>query len=538
MRACTFGVSVDAGNVTDDNTTTTLASEPGATNHRRTPVAEQTANTENAENTEQGDQPAKKSAAKKSTAKKAAQKGPSAGTRAAVKKVGDKLEGERQERIAIQAIDKAHDTLMDAFEDADHPGHAEAVAYFEDLAARLDDERGIEKPTDVFTALWAVMRDVRYVGKNGRNEDQNYPFRGIDDVMNALGPAMRRHGLLMFPKVMRRDHERFPKPNNKFGTAVQVDVRYRFLFAPGGKDDYVDVEVPGESIDASDKATAKAMSVALRTAMLQTFALPTYDTDPDQHNPEIQAPQPLTAEEVQAAAGWAADQLDLDAAFLRVRESFGGRPMEGVVLTTKAGTDMNPDEYLTYVQEQVTEQRARKEAEAARAQQDADAHGDAQETRNDDAHEDAQPARTEDAQPAQGRDFANAQEATEAARERAQEAPAQEQAAQRPGPNAWVKIAKDELEFQAKALGVDFSVHAQSVLAEDGRPNFNRCVTWIPKQRPLVCEALREQGHASAADAYEHVGNAFPIKMGVILEGIDQADRDALANMQPQGAQQ
>ena len=40
---------------------------------------------------------------------------------------------------------------------------------------------------------------------------------------------------------------------------------------------------PGESLDTSDKGTAKAMSVAYRIALLQIFALPTQEptTDPD-----------------------------------------------------------------------------------------------------------------------------------------------------------------------------------------------------------------------------------------------------------------
>jgi hypothetical protein len=39
--------------------------------------------------------------------------------------------------------------------------------------------------------------------------------------------------------------------------------------------------VAAEAFDSGDKATAKAMSVAYRTFMLQTFCLPTDEPDPD-----------------------------------------------------------------------------------------------------------------------------------------------------------------------------------------------------------------------------------------------------------------
>jgi hypothetical protein len=39
--------------------------------------------------------------------------------------------------------------------------------------------------------------------------------------------------------------------------------------------------VASEAFDSGDKATAKAMSVALRTFLLQAFMLPTDDKDPD-----------------------------------------------------------------------------------------------------------------------------------------------------------------------------------------------------------------------------------------------------------------
>jgi hypothetical protein len=59
---------------------------------------------------------------------------------------------------------------------------------------------------------------------------------------------------------------------------ARIEVRYSFT---DGTDTIATV-VAGEAMDAGDKATAKAMSVAFRTALLQTFCLPTDEKDPDE----------------------------------------------------------------------------------------------------------------------------------------------------------------------------------------------------------------------------------------------------------------
>jgi len=70
-----------------------------------------------------------------------------------------------------------------------------------------------------------------------------------------------------------------------------------------------------ESMDSGDKATAKAMSVAFRTALLQTLCLPTDESDPDADSyvrsaapqrsatEKQEAPQRSKVSPIRAAAG-------------------------------------------------------------------------------------------------------------------------------------------------------------------------------------------------------------------------------------------
>ncbi len=130
----------------------------------------------------------------------------------------------------------------------------------------------------VHVAMAAVMADVRALGKNDRNAHFGYVFRGIDATVNALGPAMRTHGVVLLPQVEHIEYRDVLTSKKKDARECTVRVRYSFI---GPKGDRLDVVTCGEAIDEADKGTAKAMSVALRIALLQTFALPTDEPDPD-----------------------------------------------------------------------------------------------------------------------------------------------------------------------------------------------------------------------------------------------------------------
>lgn len=133
--------------------------------------------------------------------------------------------------------------------------------------------------TTVAQALAAVMNDVREVRKKERNAQQGFNFRGVDAVMNAVGPALRAHGVICVPEVI--DHTIAGKTTAKGAQMNFVTVRVRYTFhGPDG--DTLSGEVAAESFDSGDKATAKAMSVAYRTFLLQALCLPTDDPDPDQ----------------------------------------------------------------------------------------------------------------------------------------------------------------------------------------------------------------------------------------------------------------
>ena len=131
----------------------------------------------------------------------------------------------------------------------------------------------------IHTALSKVMADVQTVRKSEKNTQQNFNFRGIDAVMNAVGPALRKHGVIVLPHVQRVEYRDVEAGRNKTPMReCHVTITYRF-HGPDGS--HLDATVSGEALDSGDKATAKAHSVAYRTALLQALTIPTDEPDPD-----------------------------------------------------------------------------------------------------------------------------------------------------------------------------------------------------------------------------------------------------------------
>ncbi|OZD23858.1 hypothetical protein CH253_08355 [Rhodococcus sp. 06-156-3C] len=124
-----------------------------------------------------------------------------------------------------------------------------------------------------------ISAEVGAVKKDDYNQGQKFNFRGIDAVVNACHKAMHTNGVTVVPRLLSVEYVPVTIGRNATpATSVRVIAGYVF-HGPAG--DTVEALVPAEGNDSADKGTAKAMSVALRTALLQTFMLPTDDVDPD-----------------------------------------------------------------------------------------------------------------------------------------------------------------------------------------------------------------------------------------------------------------
>lgn len=142
------------------------------------------------------------------------------------------------------------------------------------------------EPFKIYSAIAGVMKDIGVVSKDKEFKSNfgSYKFRGIDDVMNALHPAMVANKVFVTPVILEQIREE--RTTSKGGKMyfVNCKIRYDFYTDDGS---HVSAIVIGEGLDTGDKATNKAMSIAFKYACFQVFCIPTDEmADPDGERPE------------------------------------------------------------------------------------------------------------------------------------------------------------------------------------------------------------------------------------------------------------
>lgn len=135
----------------------------------------------------------------------------------------------------------------------------------------------------VYKAIHGVLADLAKVGisKEKTNQQQGFKYRGIDQVMDEVSSLLAKHGLLILPRVMKREciERQSSKGNPLFYTTLEVE--YDFIGVEDGSKHVVGPFV-GEAMDSADKSSNKAMAIAYKYACFQAFCIPLEGSnDPD-----------------------------------------------------------------------------------------------------------------------------------------------------------------------------------------------------------------------------------------------------------------
>lgn len=150
----------------------------------------------------------------------------------------------------------------------------------------MDGQSGTTKPSGIFKAMHAVMSEVGVIGKDRTNPQQNYKFRGIDDVLAVLQPLFVKHGIICTPEVLTEEREILATKSGGTMASVRLKVKHTYEAADGSTKV---ATTYGEAMDAGDKAGNKAMSAALKYAHVESFSIPTKESDRDteEQSPEM-----------------------------------------------------------------------------------------------------------------------------------------------------------------------------------------------------------------------------------------------------------
>ncbi len=118
------------------------------------------------------------------------------------------------------------------------------------------------------------------IGKDQKNQQQGYKYRGIDQVYAALSPALVEHKLCILPRVV--DSSVVERQTQKGGTLIYTTLTVEFDFVSAEDGSTHTVRTVGEAMDSADKSSNKAMSAAYKYAAFMAFCIPTEgDNDAD-----------------------------------------------------------------------------------------------------------------------------------------------------------------------------------------------------------------------------------------------------------------
>lgn len=126
---------------------------------------------------------------------------------------------------------------------------------------------------EIHSEMAAILDELKAIGKESTNKGLGFDFRGIEQILNAINPLLGKHGVV--PRPVRSDLLHW-EPKTK-GYAAVVKVTYHFTARDGS---WVEAQTLGEGHDFGDKAVSKAMAIAEKICLGQTFAI-AYQDEPD-----------------------------------------------------------------------------------------------------------------------------------------------------------------------------------------------------------------------------------------------------------------
>jgi hypothetical protein len=141
---------------------------------------------------------------------------------------------------------------------------------------------------NVHQRLAAAMAEVDYIQKE-RRQGMNYTIVSHDAVTAKVRPVLLKNGIVYYPVRCEHTHN---------GNRAECSMTVRFVNIDEAAD-FFDVPTFGYGIDTQDKGPGKAMSYAVKYALLKALGLETGD-DPDTESVEYSprdAHQPPKAKE-------------------------------------------------------------------------------------------------------------------------------------------------------------------------------------------------------------------------------------------------
>lgn len=128
----------------------------------------------------------------------------------------------------------------------------------------------------IHTKLSAILKAVGYIEKTGTNASQGYKYVQAAAVADKIRNEFADRGLTMIPENIEVTESGLTPS----GKQALVTLRITWKITDSESGEFVTFQSVGSGSDSTDKAVYKAMTGALKYALLLGFLIPTGD-DPE-----------------------------------------------------------------------------------------------------------------------------------------------------------------------------------------------------------------------------------------------------------------
>lgn len=154
-----------------------------------------------------------------------------------------------------------------------------------------------ETKNKLVQAVLKVMEEVKNIDKNMTVGTGRSSYAGVadKDVKQAIGSAMQKNGLTIFPvdiepNITRSEWDESSDYGTKHKALVFTEVKTKYLLMHESGES-MEIVGYGHGSDSQDKSAGKATTYALKNALLYTFLVPTGAIDDTDNTHSDNLPQ-------------------------------------------------------------------------------------------------------------------------------------------------------------------------------------------------------------------------------------------------------
>jgi len=157
----------------------------------------------------------------------------------------------------------------------------------------------VPKDLNILQRISGVMSELKFIRKTKTVGTGNYAYKAVthDEVTKAVHPLLVKYGIVVVPKLVSEQTVETGTTTGNGVPIIRCEVVYDVWFMNvNDRTDAVDARVSAHANDQGDKAPGKAISYAVKAALLKVFNLETGEEEEERIEAQ---PGPLTKQEVE-----------------------------------------------------------------------------------------------------------------------------------------------------------------------------------------------------------------------------------------------